>query len=113
MSWLKLSALIVFSLVQRTYSIQGMGFVKSSNLATTNWNAAVQTTLTEVAKSKVDCASLCHHLEQTVSGQSCNSFNIDVNAGTCTLANAGFLEDQQPHLTYAVSTKQPWPSFYL
>ena len=93
-----LSTFVPFAL-----SLNGMGYVKTSNLTTTNWNAAITTTYHDVSLTLVECASLCYYQINMVSGGQCNAFVHSVQDYSCTLANVGFLEDQQPHLTYTVS----------
>jgi hypothetical protein len=72
------------------------GYIKTTNLSVTNWNAAVQNQAIGIANSLIQCASLCHYTEEFIASGTCNAFKYEGSDSKCTLANIGFLEDEQP-----------------
>jgi hypothetical protein len=82
------------------------GYLKTSNLSLTNWNAAVQKQATGIANSLIQCASLCQHTEDFVPSGTCNAFKYEGSDSKCTLANIGFLEDVQPNIESQVRAQR-------
>ncbi len=75
------------------------GYIKSSLISETNWNSAIQTTLTSV-KTLYDCAQQCKEYDLIVS-QDCNAFDFD--GTSCVLAHITTLEEAQDGVTSKVT----------
>ena len=90
----------IFTFILFFNLVQSKNYLKSTYISTTSWNTFTQLSKQNVAKSVLECGSLCTRYNQE---DKCNAFSFISTDHTCVFAKLTKLEDEQEGVTSQVN----------